>query len=49
MTAIEKDQVLALPESLDYEKRTAAVRFMEFLLLHPVAHAAAMARPTTSR
>ena len=45
MTAIEKDQVLALPESLDYEKRTAAVRFMEFLLLHPFAHAAAMAPP----
>ena len=45
MTALEEDQVLALLDRLDSENRTAAVRFMEFLLLDPVARAAAMAPP----
>lgn len=45
MTAVEKNQALALLERLDGEQRTAAVRFMQFLLLDPVAIAAAMAPP----
>ena len=45
MTAVEKDQVLGLLERLDGTQRTAAVSFIQFLLLDPVARAAAMAPP----
>lgn len=45
MTIVEKDHVLALIERLDGTQRTAAVSFMQFLLLDPVAKAAAMAPP----
>ena len=45
MTAVEKDQVLGLLERLDGTQRTAAVSFIQFLLLDPVARAVAMAPP----
>ena len=45
MTAVEKDRVLSLLDRLDSTQRTAAVSFMQFLLLDPVARAAAMAPP----
>lgn len=45
MTALEKDRVLSLWDRLDSTQRTVAVSFMQFLLLDPVARAAATARP----
>ena len=45
MTAVEKNQALELLERLDAGQRIAAVRFMQFLLLDPVAIAAAMVPP----
>lgn len=45
MTVVEKNQVLGLLERLDGTQRTAAVSFIQFLLLDPVARAVAMAPP----
>ena len=45
MTTVEKDQAIALLERLDGEKRMAAVHFMEFLPLDPIARTAAIAPP----
>jgi hypothetical protein len=45
MTAVEKEQVLGLLDRLDGSQLTAAVSFMQFLLLDPVARAAAAAPP----
>jgi hypothetical protein len=43
MTNVDKQHAVALLERLDPDQATAAVRFMEFLLLDPVAHGAATA------
>lgn len=43
MTNVDKQHAAALLERLDAEQATAAVRFMEFLLLDPTARAAATA------
>lgn len=45
MTAIDKQHAHELIDRVPPHQMTAAVRFLEFLLLDPVAHAAAMAPP----
>ena len=45
MTAVEKDRALALLDRLDGSQLTAAVSFIQFLLLHPAARAASVAPP----
>ena len=45
MNATETQQALALLERLGPAQRSAALRFMEFLLLDPVSRAAATAPP----
>ena len=45
MTATEAQQALALLDRMDPARRSAALRFMEFLLLDPASRAAAAAPP----
>jgi hypothetical protein len=45
MTATEAQQALALLDRMDPARRSAALRFMEFLLLEPASSAAAAAPP----
>jgi hypothetical protein len=45
MTATEAQHALALLDRMDPARRSAALRFMEFLLLDPASRAAAAAPP----
>ncbi|MBK5256465.1 MAG: hypothetical protein JJE39_10565 [Vicinamibacteria bacterium] len=45
MSNVDKQHAAVLLERLDSEQATVAVRFMEFLLLDPVARGAATALP----